>query len=106
MMIYFFDENSGNVTCSGNEIGILCVNININPDDVNSYEDDPKTIIHVRLFASHNKLQQHKAFKKEIRKINACSMVSNKMVGLVHVRRWGKKIEPVYWKAAWTLLNF
>ena len=50
--IDFFNENSGNVTFSKDEMGILSVVLNnINLDDVNFDEDDPETIIHVRLMA-------------------------------------------------------
>ena len=50
-------------------MGILCVNLkNINLYDAKFSEDDPKTIIHVRLLAWHNKLKQREAFKKEIKK--------------------------------------
>ena len=35
---------------------------NINLDDANFYEDDPKTIIHVRRLVWHNKPKQRKAF--------------------------------------------
>ena len=70
-------------------MGILSVDLNnINLDDANFHEDDPKTIIHVRILAWHNKRTQCKAFKKEIsNKNNACNMASNKMLGLVHTRR-------------------
>ena len=41
------------------ETGILCINLNnSNLGDANFYENDPKTIIHVRLLAWHNKLKQ------------------------------------------------
>ena len=44
----FFDENS--VTFSSDEIVILSADLNIiNLGDTNFDEDDPKTIIHVRL---------------------------------------------------------
>ena len=47
--IFFFDEDSGNVTFSSDEMGILCIDLNnVNVDDVNFDEDDPGTIIHVR----------------------------------------------------------
>ena len=70
MMIYsFLDEDSGNVTFSSDEMGILSVDlIIINLDDANFYKDGPKTIIHVRLLAWRNKLKQRKAFTKEIKK--------------------------------------
>ena len=47
--IFFFDEDSGNVTFSSDEMGILCIDLNnVNVDDINFDEDDPETIIHVR----------------------------------------------------------
>ena len=50
-------------------MGILSVNLNnINLDDGNFYEDDPKSIIHVRLLPWYNKFKQRKAFIKEINK--------------------------------------
>ena len=36
--------------------------INITFDDVNFDEDDPKTVIYVRLKAWHNKSKQHKEY--------------------------------------------
>ena len=67
--ILFFAEDSGNVTFSSDEIGILNVDLNnINLYDVNFDEDDPETIIHARLMAWHNRLKQRKAFKKDISK--------------------------------------
>ena len=43
---FFFDKDSANVTFSSDEVGILSVDFNnINLDDANFYEDDPKTII-------------------------------------------------------------
>ena len=57
----FFDEDSGYVTFSSDEMGILSVDLNnINLDCANFYEDDHKTVIHVRLLA-----WQWKTFKKE-----------------------------------------
>ena len=50
--IDFFNENSDNVTFSKDEMEILSVVLsNINLDDINFDEDDPETIIHVRLMA-------------------------------------------------------
>ena len=67
--ILFFDECSGNVIFTTDEIGVLFVNLSsINLDDDIFYEDDPKTITHARLLAWHNKLKQRKVFKKEITK--------------------------------------
>ena len=48
--IIFFNEDSNYVTFFSNEIGILSVNLNkINLDDVIFDEDDPETIINLRL---------------------------------------------------------
>ena len=96
MMI--FDENSGNVTFSSDEMGILSVVYNnINLGDVNFDEDDPETIIHVRRMAWHNGLKQHKAFKKDM---------SKKLMPVAwHQTRWWdwcmsedqeKGIEPIF----------
>ena len=59
MLIYsFFNEYSGNITFSGDEMGILSVDLdNMNLDDANFFKDDPKAIIHVRRLAFHNKLK-------------------------------------------------
>ena len=47
----YFNEDSGNVVFSCNEMGILNIDLNnINRNDTNYKEDDPETIIHVRLF--------------------------------------------------------
>ena len=66
MTIYSsFDENSGNVIFSSNKMGILSLDPNnINIDDINFDENDPETIIHVRLLAWCNKFEKRKAFKK------------------------------------------
>ena len=72
---------------------ILSVNLNnINLHNINNInfhfdEDVSETIIHVRVMAWRNRFNQRKAFKKRYKQIiNACSMASNKMVGLVHIR--------------------
>ena len=49
--ILYFNEDSGDVIFSCNEMGIFSVYLNsINLDDTNYDEDDPETIIHVRRF--------------------------------------------------------
>ena len=99
-MIYsFFDEDSGNVTFSSSGMGNLSVDLNnINLDDVKFDEDDPENIIHVRLVAWRNRYKQRRAYRKDIGKqiINACSMASNKMVGLMHARGWKKRIKLIF----------
>ena len=50
VVIYFFNENSGNVIFSSDEIGILIVDLNnINFDDYNFDEDDRETTTGDRL---------------------------------------------------------
>ena len=52
MVIYFLNENSGNVIFSSDEIGILIVDLNnINFDDYNFHEDDRETTTGERLMA-------------------------------------------------------
>ena len=48
-------------------MGILNIYLNnINLDDTSYDEDDPDTIIYVRLLAWHIKSGKHKALKKEL----------------------------------------
>ena len=59
-----FDEVSGNVTFCCNEMGIFGVNLNnISFDNTNYEEDDPDTIILVRLLAWYSKFKKRKALK-------------------------------------------
>ena len=63
--ILYFNEDSGNAIFSCNEMGILNIDLNdINLDDTNYNEDDPETIVHVRLLAWYIKLEKRKALKK------------------------------------------
>ena len=62
--ILCFNEDSGNVAFSCNEMGILNIdhyNINL---DINFNEDDPDTIILIRLLVWHIKFEKGKALKK------------------------------------------
>ena len=62
-------------------MGILSVDLNnFNLGDVNFNEDDPETLIHVRLMAWRNRFKQRKACKKDIYK-GLLSVVS-------HPTRW------------------
>ena len=59
--ILYFNEDSGNVVCSCNEMGILNINLNnINPDN-NFDEDDLDTMIHIRILTWHIKFEKRKA---------------------------------------------
>ena len=63
-ILYF---NAGNEESSCNEVGILSIDIdNINLDYTNHDEDDPETIIHIRLLAWHFKFEKRKPLKKEL----------------------------------------
>ena len=62
-------------------MGILSIDLNnINLDDSNYNEDDPETVIHVRLLTWHSKFEKRKALKKEL----------NEELMLIpwHPRRW------------------
>ena len=52
----------------GDEIDILTAHLNSIRLDQVKFEDDPETIIHVRLMAWYNSFKQGKAFKKELSK--------------------------------------
>ena len=85
--IVFVNEDSGNVTFSSDGMGILGVDLNnVNPDDVNFNEDDPKTIFHVRLMTWRNKFKQHKAYKKDVSK--------ELKHGAWHLTRWWDWCKP------------
>ena len=65
--ILYFNEDSGEVVFYCNGMGILNIDLNnINLDDTNYEEDDPETILLIRLLAWHIKLEKSKALKKMI----------------------------------------
>ena len=65
--ILYFNEESDNVIFNCNRMGILSIYLNnINLDDINYEEDDPKTIIHIRILAWHIKFEKGKQLKKKI----------------------------------------
>ena len=73
--ILYFNEDSGDVAFSCNEIGFLSIYLNnINLDDTNYDEYASETIIYIRLFGWHIKLEKRKALKKVKWWINAYSM--------------------------------
>ena len=100
MIMLYFNEDSCGAIFSCNEIGILSIDLNnINLDDTIYDEDDPETIIHVRLLAWYIKFEKRKAHKKKL----------NKELMLIawHPRRWWnlcmlederKEIEPIFTK--------
>ena len=76
--ILYFNEDSGNVVFSCNEMAILNVDINNISLDNNFNEDDPYSIILIRLLAWHIKFQKRRELEdKSI--INANRVASPKM---------------------------
>ena len=64
--IFCFNEDSGNVEFSCNEMGIINIDLkNINLDN-NFDEDDPDNFIDITLLAWHIKFEKCKARKKEL----------------------------------------
>ena len=62
-------------------MGILSIDLNnVNLDNTNYNEDDPETIIHVRLLAWYSKFEKRKALKKELSE--------ELMLVVWHPRRW------------------
>ena len=97
--ILYFDEGFGNVVCNCNEMGVLNIDLNNINLDNNFDEDDPDTIIHVRLLAWRIKFEKCKALKKIIKwRTNACGLTSQYMVGLVRVRREKRNRSNVNWR--------
>ena len=58
--ILCFDEDSGNVVFNCNEMDIFNIDLNNVNLDNNFDEDDPDTIILIRLLAWHFKFEKHK----------------------------------------------
>ena len=79
--ILYFNEDFGNVTFCCNEMGILSVNLNnANLDDNNYEEDDPDTIILIRILAWHFQFEKRKELKEK---------VSEKLMPITcHPKRW------------------
>ena len=64
--ILYFNEDSGNVVFTCNGMGILNIDLNNINLDNNFDEDDPDSIIHIRLLAWHIKFEKCKELKKEL----------------------------------------
>ena len=62
--ILYFNEDFGNVVFSFNEMGILNIDLNKMNLDNNFDEDDPNTIILVRLLAWYIKFEKRKTLKE------------------------------------------
>ena len=77
--ILYFNEDSGNVMFSSNEMGILNIGLNNINLDNNFDEDDPDTIIHIWILAWHIttlNLKNARHLKKDKWRINANSLAS------------------------------
>ena len=64
--ILYFNKDFANIVFSCNEMGILNIDLNNINLDNNFDEDDPDTIIFIRLLAWHVKFEKRKALKKEL----------------------------------------
>ena len=62
--ILYFNEDSGNVVFLCNKMGILNIDLNYINLDNNFDEDDPGTIVLVRVLTWHIKFEKYKAIKK------------------------------------------
>ena len=62
--IFYFNEDSGNVVFSCDEMDILNTYLNNINLDNNFDEDDPETFILMRLLVWHIKFEKRKALKK------------------------------------------
>ena len=91
--ILVFNEDFNKVTFIANQRHILAVDLDkINLDNDKKFdEDDPDTVIHVRRLAWHSKFEKCKALKKDECRVNAISVVSQKIVEFFHVRRREKR---------------
>ena len=63
--LFFFYEDSGDVTFCWNEMDIISVNLNNINLDSNFDKDDPNIVIHIRLFAWRSNLKKRKMCLKK-----------------------------------------
>ena len=64
--ILYFDKDTANVVFIYNEMGILDIDFNSINLDNDFDEDNPDSIVHVRLLAWHIKFDKRKGLKKEL----------------------------------------
>ena len=64
MKLYCFNEGSGDVVFNYNEMGILNIDLNNINLDNNFDEEDPDTIILIRLLFWYSKFEKRKELKK------------------------------------------
>ena len=78
--ILYFDEDSGNIVFNSNGMCVLNIDLNNINLDNNFDEDDPDTIILIRLLAWHIKFENPKALKRNI---------SEELMPIAwHAKRW------------------
>ena len=77
-------------------MGILSVNLNNINLDNNFDEDDPDTIILIKLLAQHSKFKKRKALKKDKGKINASSVASERWWNFCLSEDDKKEIKPIF----------
>ena len=66
--ILYFNEGSGDVVFNCNGMGILNIDLNNINRDNNFDEDDPDTIVLIRLLSWHIKFEKREELKKELSK--------------------------------------
>ena len=66
--ILYFNEGSGDVVFNCNGMGILNIDLNNINRDNNFDEDDPVTIVLIRLLSWHIKFEKREELKKELSK--------------------------------------
>ena len=65
--ILYLNEDSDDAMFSCNEMGVLSIDFNdINLSGTNYAENDPETVINIKLLAWYSKFEKHKAPKKEL----------------------------------------
>lgn len=93
--VVFFNDGIGLDDIDSDFVPLFSDDMELNTIDLNNIklddnfdEHDPKTLIYVRPMAYCNRYKQSKLYQNGDKQIiNTCSMVSNNMVGFVHVRK-------------------
>ena len=95
-IMLYFNEDSGDAVFNYNEMSIVNIDLNNTNLDGNFDEEDPNTVILIRLVAWHTKFEKHKELKGIKRKINVGWVASWRMVEFVCGRRWEKKLDSMF----------
>ena len=69
-IMLYFNEDLGDAVFNYNEMSIVNIDLNNTNLDGNFDEEDPNTVILIRLVAWHTKFEKHKELKGIKRKIN------------------------------------